>query len=78
MRRDLDLITYDETECGARLQFNDKGFDVTCIVEGSPAEFTEKFVYPIQSHGLGEYLCDLTARAHDAWHEANSQDMVQG
>lgn len=77
IQRDMDLIIFDETECGARLQFNSKGFHVNCIVEGSNAEFSERFFYPVQSHGLGEHLCDLTARAHDAWCEAK-QDMVQG
>lgn len=72
IHKEIDQIFYDETECGAHLHnSNYNGFDVTCIVEGSSAEFQETFKYPFQSHSLGEYLCDLTARAHDAWCEAN-------
>lgn len=75
----MDKVIYEETECGAHVKFDQIGFDLTCIVEGSNAEFSERFDFPFHSHGLGEYLCDLTARAHDAWVEAhNTQDQVQG
>ena len=72
-RRDaMDKVFYDETDCGAHVKFDQIGFHIHCIVEGSDAEFTERFDFPFNSHGLGEYLMDLEARAHDAWVEANS------
>lgn len=77
--KEVDSIVYDETECGAHIQdVTDEGFNVSCIVEGSDAEFLDYIKFPVHSQNLGAYLCDLTARTHDAWHEANSQDMVQG
>jgi hypothetical protein len=72
VRKELDKIVYAETDCGAHLdKFDPIGFKVTCIVEGSPAEFEERFDYPFPSHGLGEYLCDLEARVDDAFQDAN-------
>lgn len=67
----LAKIVYDETECGARIEFDKIGFNITCIVEGSDAEFKERFDFPFNSHGLGEYLCDLEARVDDAFEDAN-------
>ena len=64
-------IVYRETECGARIEFDQIGFNITCIVEGNDAEFKERFDYPFNSHGLGEYLCDLEARVDDAFEDAN-------
>jgi hypothetical protein len=71
-RKIMDTVFYDETECGAHVKFDQIGFNLTCIVEGSPAEFKERFDFPFHSHGLGEYLCDLEARTQDAWMEANN------
>ena len=72
VRKALDKVVYDETDCGAHLdKFDPIGFNVTCIVEGSPAEFNERFDYPFPSHGLGEYLCDLEARVEDAFQDSN-------
>lgn len=78
--KEVDTIFYDETDCGAHIQdVTDEGFNVSCIVEGSDAEFLDYIKFPVHSQNLGAYLCDLDARAHDAWFEANStQDMVQG
>ena len=70
--KEIDSIFYEQTECGAHCQdVVEEGFNVTCIVEGSDAEFLDYIKFPVHSHNLGAYLCDLTARAHDAWCEAN-------
>ena len=65
-RKEIARVIYDETECGARVHYDPIGFNITCIVEGSNAEFNERFDYCFPSHGLGEYLCDLEARVIDA------------
>jgi hypothetical protein len=67
----MDKVFYEETECGAHVKFDQIGFNLTCIVEGSPAEFNERFDFPFHSHAIGEVLGDIEARAHDAWVEDN-------
>lgn len=70
-RINMSDIIYEQTDCGAGIQFDQMGFNITCIIEGSCVEFNERFDYPFSSHGLGEYLCDLESRVEDAFQDKN-------
>lgn len=68
-----DLSTIFFNEMGATVKYDPIGFNLTIVPEAADAIFTERFDYPFPSHGLGEWLCDTSARIDDLY-----QDKVQG
>jgi hypothetical protein len=64
-----DLAKVFFNECGATIKFDPIGFDLTIIPEGADAIFKERFDYPFPSHGLGEWLCDTSARIDDLYQD---------
>lgn len=64
-----DLYKY--TECGASIDIQEDGVSVGSIVEGSDAEFYNKFCYPFESEELDNWIDELEILCDEAWQEAN-------
>jgi hypothetical protein len=54
-------------EIGATVKYDPIGFNLTIVPEAADAIFRERFDYPFPSHGLGEWLCDTSARIDDLY-----------
>lgn len=76
-RKSFGNMLYGETACGAWIEFDDNGFNVGSIVEGSDAEFSERFDYPFQSDKFFDYIEQLEKQTEDAWNEANNEEPTE-
>lgn len=67
----LEHDVYKYTDCGAWITWNDESVTIGSIVEGSDAEFSETFSYPIDSVQIDIWFEELEELTDEAWHEAN-------
>jgi hypothetical protein len=63
---------YDNTCCGAWFQFDVLGFTIGSIVEGSDAEFSKSFNFPVESLEIESWINELEDLTDDEWNKANS------
>ena len=67
----LERHVYKYTDCGAWISWDDSSVTIGSIVEGSDAEFSETFKFPVDSDVLDNWVMELEALCDEAWHEAN-------
>lgn len=65
---------YKYTDCGAWIEWDDEWVTIGSIVEGSDAEFSESFHFPVDSETLDVWITQLEQLCDEAWHEANDDD----
>lgn len=70
----LDHYVYKYTDCGAWITWDDTSVTIGSIVEGSDAEFSESFMFPVDSDELDAWVTELERLCDEAWHEANDDD----
>ena len=70
----LDREVYKYTDCGAWFNHSETGFAIGSIVEGSDAEFSRNFFYPVESDAVDMWIAELEILCEDAWHEANDDE----
>ena len=70
----LDHHVYKYTDCGAWITWDDNSVTIGSIVEGSDAEFSESFLFPVESKTLDAWVTELERLCDEAWHEANDDD----
>lgn len=69
----LHRYVYKYTDCGAWIEWDDTSVTIGSIVEGSDAEFSESFTFPVSSETLDAWLNELEQLCDKAWHEANDE-----
>ena len=69
----LEHYVYKYTDCGAWIVWDDNGVEIGSIVEGSDAEFSERFLFPVESNELDAWITELEQLCDEAWHEANDE-----
>ena len=67
----LEHYVYKYTFCGAWISWDESSVTIGSIVEGSDAEFSESFSFPVDSDVLDEWVDELEHLCNKAWHEAN-------
>ena len=67
----LERDIYKYTECGAWITWTDSSVSIGSIVEGSDAEFSETFQFPVDSDEIDNWMEELEELCDEAWHEAN-------
>lgn len=67
----LEHYVYKYTDCGAWINWDDVSVTIGSIVEGSDAEFSERFCFPVESDDLDDWVMQLESLCEDAWNEAN-------
>ena len=72
--KDIERVLYKYTECGAWINWDDKKVTIGSIVEGSDAEYSKEFVFPIDSVMINLWLDELEDLTDQAWREANGED----
>ena len=65
---------YKYTDCGAWIDWNDESMTIGSIVEGSDAEFSKTFKFPVSMDEVDEWYEELEQLTEEAWHEANDGD----
>jgi hypothetical protein len=70
----LNHYVYKYTDCGAWVAWNDNGVTIGSIVEGSDAEFSESFLFPVESDTLDAWINELEQLCEEAWIEANGDE----
>ena len=70
----LHRFVFKYTGCGAWISWDDKSVTIGSIVEGSDAEFSESFSFPVDSDVLDNWMVELDALCDEAWHEANETE----
>lgn len=70
----LKRTIYDETYCGAFIEWDDHSVCIGSIVEGSDAEFDQWFNFPVQSDTIDNWIEELEGLCDEAWHEANDDE----
>ena len=70
LKRDV----YKYTDCGAWINWNDKSMSIGSIVEGSDAEFSKSFTFPVNIKYIDDWFNELERLTDEAWHEANDYD----
>ena len=69
----LHHYVYKYTDCGAWINWNDTTVTIGSIVEGSDAEFSRTFTFPVDSDLLDAWLAELEDLTTGAWIEANGE-----
>ena len=64
---------YKYTDCGAWIAWDDSSVTIGSIVEGSDAEFSKSFCFPVDSDVLDAWVNELEALCDEAWCEANDE-----
>lgn len=73
----LDHYVYKYTDCGAWIAWDDNSITIGSIVEGSDAEFSRRFLFPVDSDTLDAWVNELEQLCDEAWHEANDEEEVE-
>ena len=69
----LNHYVYKYTDCGAWIAWDDNSVTIGSIVEGSDAEFSQRFLFPVDSDELDAWVTELEQLCDDEWHEANEE-----
>ena len=67
LKRDV----YKYTDCGAWIDWTDRTVTIGSIVEGSDAEFSNTFEFPVYLSEINGWFDELERLTDEAWHEAN-------
>ena len=67
LKRDV----YKYTDCGAWIDWDDDRITIGSIVEGSDAEFSKTFLFPVNIAYIDNWFEELEKLTDEAWHEAN-------
>lgn len=67
----LERAIYKGTECGAWINWDDEKLTIGSIVEGSDAEFSKTFKFPVSSDEIDNWINELEDLCEEAWCEAN-------
>lgn len=70
----LHRYVFQFTGCGAWISWDDKSVTIGSIVEGSDAEFSESFCFPVESDTIDDWVRELDRLCDEAWHEANETE----
>ena len=70
----IERDIYKYTDCGAWITWDEQSVTIGSIVEGSDAEFSKKFNFPVMSEGLDDWMEELENLTDEAWHEANDEE----
>lgn len=70
----LSHYVFKYTDCGAWIAWDEKTVTVGSIVEGSDAEFSRSFCFPVDSDKIDEWIGELEELCEEAWHEANDDE----
>lgn len=70
----LARSVYKYTDCGAWIMWDDTGFTIGSIVEGSDAEFSKRFDYPVESNLVDDWFDELDKLTDEAWFLANCEE----
>ena len=70
----LPKAIYKGTECGAWSQWDTATVTIGSIVEGSDAEFSETFTFPVSSETIEDWMEELEGLCDEAWREANEEE----
>lgn len=70
----LNRYVYKYTDCGAWIAWDDSSVTIGSIVEGSEAEFSEVFNFPVDSDVLDAWVNELECLCATAWAEAHYDD----
>lgn len=61
---------YKSTECGMWFAATSNGFEIGSIVEGSQAEFCEKFTYPVKPSVLADVIDEIESQVDQVLQES--------
>ena len=70
----IERAIYKGTSCGAWIYWDNKGMVIGSIVEGSDAEFSKTFNFPVNIKKINQWFEELEELTEEAWHEANDYD----
>lgn len=73
----LKRSIYKYTDCGAWIDWDDNRVTIGSIVEGSDAEFSKTFLFPVEVSRIDNWLDELERLTDEAWHEANDEQVQQ-
>lgn len=66
---------YKVTECGAWIRWDTEStVTIGSIVEGSDAEFSKTFTFPVSSETIEDWMEELEGLCDEAWREANEEE----
>ena len=74
-KNEIEKAIYKATACGAWIDWNTSGIRIGSIVEGSDAEFSQEFTFPVSSETIEAWLEELEELTDEAWKEANGPDV---
>ncbi len=60
---------YKSTECGMWFSATPNGFEIGSIVEGSNAEFSESFTYPVNPTVLASVIDEIESQVEQVFQE---------
>lgn len=72
--KELERSVYKYTDCGAWISWDNNGFNIGSIVEGSDAEFDEAFLFPVESEEVDAWIEELELLCEEEWEEANGDE----
>ena len=67
----LKRSIYKYTDCGAWIDWDDNRVTIGSIVEGSDAEFSKTFLFPVEVSRIDNWFDELERLTDEAWYEAN-------
>lgn len=65
---------YKGTDCGAWIDWTDATVRIGSIVEGSDAEFSREFTFPLSSTTIEDWFEELEILCTETWNEANEEE----
>lgn len=71
----LKRSIYKYTDCGAWIDWDDNRVTIGSIVEGSDAEFSKTFLFPVEVSRIDNWFDELEKLTDEAWHEANDEQV---
>ena len=70
----IERVLFKYTDCGAWIHWENGTVSIGSIVEGSDAEFSKTFSFPVDSSEIDSWMDELEELTDEAWHEANDYD----
>ena len=69
----LKRALYKYTACGAWIEWTKRSVTIGSIVEGSDAEFSKRFEFPVTVEEIDDWLEELEELTDEAWTDANGE-----
>jgi len=70
----IERAIYKGTPCGAWIYWDNKVMIIGSIVEGSDAEFSRTFYFPVNIKKINQWFEELEELTEEAWHEENDDE----